>query len=1581
MKKFLSLFMAILMVAAFVPVTVQEVAADNYTVDGSGNWHIYNSAGLESFRASGDTFSGKTVYLEADITMPASGWTGKSNFSGTFDGQGHKIIGLTGSQGLFSAISSATIRNLSIVGATITSTSTAVAAFAGQAGSSTFINCRTDETTTVTSSKYNIAAFVGSRSGGTLTFQGCWFAGKVEATGNDSGNNYGRYISGFLGNNQHGPVVFENCLSTGTVKTAFTATYAYVAQFAGAVYKGSFTATNCLAAGSIEYSQPYSGALSYYIEGAGTANFTNCYALTGSAGYLGYGISASIPGQVEWVAAGSINSTLGALSGYQANWGWKYKTGDYSSNGYILVPKCFADADITVVGGSPAIGISDYSQLAAWATNGSNDSGMTIALTADVDANPGWLAGKDDDLTIPDNVWTPKAQFNGTFDGQGHTISGLYYNTPAANSVGFISLANGATIKNLSIVNSYFNATIYVGSFIGRINGGAVTVDTCYSNAIIVCPCDCGGIVGDGGGTSITFNKCWYDGFMDVTDDTRYSSLGYAGGIIGNQESTATYITDCLYTGTMVVNTHPGSGVTNNQSSNVAGLSPAYYKGGLTITRSVSLGSILNENFLPHGWGFACTSTSETDGSRHGSLTIKDSYLLDASVYTPMDGRRFLIDSAPHFNMVTRPIAGSVYANSRYCTVTLNYSSGSPAYSYNATYSTANSNTATLMSDAVLQSMCVGVLQMDNSSAYNGLDFTASTGTWQIANGRPELRELSAKARTKRYINTYLEYYEWSKLTYTDGYTSLNNDLTMTYPNVDDTRSYNGYNCLESLWANKLGGCVKTNLYGTLDGAWHCVDTMSGDAMITNLYGTVKNLAVLDSGFTYATVAQWIYDGARVENVYSNATLSGNANNIGGMASSIVQLGSSYYNTVTATFTNCWFDGTAAVRFRYVGGILGNQQSQIAVIEDCVNTGRILSREGKQNDTTQNLLGINVGGISPAIYHGKLTATRCVNLGPVYAQHATQAPEVFGTGAIYCFKDSTGTVGTATLSHCYSLSGSANYTGHAAAQQNDANVTVVDERAILSILDDAEFSGWASFKTSDGRQAVAPGCFANFSFLCPDAERTFSTVTRISDAAAFVSVLSGQTVAANTKIVLDADIDLSGRAFAKISGLGGVLDGNGHTVSNVNTIEALIDRVYETGVVKDLSITSSTFTRASVAITAYVGSAFKNVYSNAAVTATLNTCGGLVASLGGTRAPGKAVTFDGCWYDGAFSTNSRYASGMVGNQQSLNLVFNNCLFSGTFTSTYTAAADGTYSTFSGSVYSGKNVFNNCLSTGTLNLSGAHASQKASVIANTINTQVRGGVTVYNCYGLTDTTGRMISGRYTVQSADDTVTQYAVGTTKEILASDYAALAAKLGDTEWGYKNGVAYPVPAAFADELTVDVFRDGASPVSPERSGKKFAGWYEENTYINAIAQETTTGAAFAKFVDEKIMNIKAQTKAPEANGKYKIRFMSTIDISLDYSEVGLVINANGRERELTMTKVYRYIWAAGDRYSASQVSGCEDSCYVTFGMLSGIPAATNADIAVRAFWTTADGTRVYGDWKTYHFNGSAETKLTVVG
>ena len=68
--------------------------------------------------------------------------------------------------------------------------------------------------------------------------------------------------------------------------------------------------------------------------------------------------------------------------------------------------------------------------------------------------------------------WTPIAtkskSYSGTFDGQGFTISGLYYEYNDDDAVGlFGALSSDGKIKNVTIADSYFHEEYYAGGICG----------------------------------------------------------------------------------------------------------------------------------------------------------------------------------------------------------------------------------------------------------------------------------------------------------------------------------------------------------------------------------------------------------------------------------------------------------------------------------------------------------------------------------------------------------------------------------------------------------------------------------------------------------------------------------------------------------------------------------------------------------------------------------------------------------------------------------------------------------------------------------------------------------------------------------------------------------------------------------------------------------------------------------------------------------------------------------------------------------------------------------------------------------
>lgn len=148
---------------------------------------------------------------------------------------------------------------------------------------------------------------------------------------------------------------------------------------------------------------------------------------------------------------------------------------------------------------------------------------------------------------------TDNAPYNGVFDGNGYTISGLYFVNAEKTVIGLFSYVETATIKNVGVVDSYFHGDNYVGGVCGwSITGNIVN---CYSSSEVKGSSYVGGVCGcvDKGAVE----KCHNNG--KVT-----GSSASVGGVIGSTSTTSATVKNCYNTGEVVGFKHTGGVVGNN---------------------------------------------------------------------------------------------------------------------------------------------------------------------------------------------------------------------------------------------------------------------------------------------------------------------------------------------------------------------------------------------------------------------------------------------------------------------------------------------------------------------------------------------------------------------------------------------------------------------------------------------------------------------------------------------------------------------------------------------------------------------------------------------------------------------------------------------------------------------------------------------------------------------------------------------------------------------------------------------------------------------------------------------------------
>lgn len=166
--------------------------------------------------------------------------------------------------------------------------------------------------------------------------------------------------------------------------------------------------------------------------------------------------------------------------------------------------------------------------------------GKTIQLTADIVWNYGEATadGFTPDTGAQGNViydWTPYGKndstnsFQGTFDGNGHKISGLYTSSSVKNDGGFIRYTGeGASIQNVSFENMYvFESTDNVGALVGQPKA-ALTISNVKIQGYIVGESYIGGLVAQSA-TAVALTV------SNVNVDIAIVGKSYIGGLVARQ--------------------------------------------------------------------------------------------------------------------------------------------------------------------------------------------------------------------------------------------------------------------------------------------------------------------------------------------------------------------------------------------------------------------------------------------------------------------------------------------------------------------------------------------------------------------------------------------------------------------------------------------------------------------------------------------------------------------------------------------------------------------------------------------------------------------------------------------------------------------------------------------------------------------------------------------------------------------------------------------------------------------------------------------------------------------------------------
>ncbi|WP_165825242.1 YDG domain-containing protein [Rhodopseudomonas palustris] len=596
--------------------TLPSFAATSFTIaggsflrvtGGAGNagspYQIADVYGLQGIGSSSALLAASYVLAnDVDATGTANWNSGAgfvpignstTKFSGSFDGLGHTISGLTihrsstdqvglfGSGSASSAISRLTMANVDIIGhvnvggligqsvGTVTAVSVSgsvvasnlnVGGVAGQLASGGSIS---DSQSSATVEGYiQVGGLVGGLAGGTIS--------RSNATGIVKGRNNGS-IAGNAGG------LVGAAANGGSISDSYS-TASVSAGGAGGLIgttNGAVTLSNVWSSGRVSSQLPGGGVI---------------YQQFGSAPVMsGVYWDATTTGVANACGSGTCSGAT-ALTTAQALTQSSYSGFDFTNTWFMIdgSTRPFLRSEYSTT-------ISNAHQLQLIAMNATT-LGASYTLAGDIAlgtalANPSEMWGSAGFVPIG----SASAQFKGSLDGKGHVISGLVINRPSNDDVGLFGYigSTGSRISNLGVVDARVSGGTHVGIVAADSYG---TLDNVWSSGVVSGGYQVGGLVGY---AHATISGSHSDATVTATGDG-------VGGLVGMSASTAAMVTGSYATGAVSGASYVGglvgqsagpielsfaTGTVSGTSNYIGGLL-GYADAGVTITNTYATGAV-----------------------------------------------------------------------------------------------------------------------------------------------------------------------------------------------------------------------------------------------------------------------------------------------------------------------------------------------------------------------------------------------------------------------------------------------------------------------------------------------------------------------------------------------------------------------------------------------------------------------------------------------------------------------------------------------------------------------------------------------------------------------------------------------------------------------------------------------------------------------------------------------------------------------------------------------------------------------------------------------------------------------------
>lgn len=622
-------------------------------------------------------------------------------------------------------------------------------------------------------------------------------------------------------------------------------------------------------------------------------------------------------------------------------------------------------------------------------------------LLADITINED-VSGSD--ATSQKYKWTPigtdSSKYTGTFDGNGHTISGLYINSTAANTGMFGRIGSSAVVKNLTLADSVIRSTKnYTGAITGYIDDAASVTNCHTKNSVQVTAAKfTGGIVGYQDDTS-TLTRC--------SNAAEVTGANNVGGISGyNWSKSSASLTDSYNRGSV------------SGSNLVGGICAQIYNGG-TVSDVYNLGTV-------QATGTAGTPTAGgiTGVFRWG--TIKSAYNAGIVKATAKGG-----------------VAGRLEASNSSRTVQNVFYSDEYEAVGNLNGCTIQNGTATAKTSDELKALTSEDLGDGFAADTNGINSGYPVLAWQngtVKSDDPEKDDNGWQGEAAKdapqqkdgvyQIGTPAElawFAEKAKQDSTDLKAVLTADLDLN----------------NTVWTGIGGQTADTGFAGTLDGAGHTIKNLylkNGKGLIPYNKGSVKNLTLeglLKGGDETAALTGT--NAGTLEEITSNVTVTG-GNKIAGIAGNNTKdgvikdchntgavTGESYAAGIVAynegSVSGCSNTAVITARSTFAGGIAAANtnavKSEAANVSKSANSGHVIVSSSAERAYAGGVVGWNNASVSSLYNTGNVvsrggyvggclgcnttgsTAKSLYNLGDIAGSYAdTETGEVFNVGGV-----------------------------------------------------------------------------------------------------------------------------------------------------------------------------------------------------------------------------------------------------------------------------------------------------------------------------------------------------------------------------------------------------------------------------------------------------------------------------------------------------------------------------------------------------------------------------------------------------